>query len=288
MSPIRVLFVDDEDWLLQACARRLRQMKRPEIVAFSTDGQAALERLEQAEQQGWAFDAIVSDLIMPGMDGAALLEFVHDRWPNIVRVLLSGQTCLLDRSNVPQAQMRFGKPAEISAILDAIRFPVLYSRRLSCEQRMEVQGLFDDYLIDQVISLLQLPDAPALLSLDWVPLKLEPACKEIPHRLGALDLCVEDSQKLGLEAIHAVAMCLGVSQLKPGFSKGIPRALDAVAESLDSTPEVRLGRLLPEIMGGWCGTGPIPALYLLSLWGAPGAVLQAAEQSQGLPEALCA
>ena len=82
-----ILFVDDEAKVLDGLRRLLRPMRRQWHMAFCLGGEEALRTLEQE-----AFDVIVSDMRMPGMDGAALLAEVMHRHPNIVRIVLSGQS----------------------------------------------------------------------------------------------------------------------------------------------------------------------------------------------------
>ena len=83
-----VLCVDDEVNILSALKRCLRSAGY--LVMTATSGEQALIQLEQmADQQ--AIDVVLCDMRMPGMDGAQLLEQVHERWPHIVRVLLTGQ-----------------------------------------------------------------------------------------------------------------------------------------------------------------------------------------------------
>ncbi len=83
-----VLCVDDEANILSALKRCLRSAGYCVLTAAS--GEHALAQLENmAEQQ--VIDVVLSDMRMPGMDGAQLLEQVHARWPHIVRVLLTGQ-----------------------------------------------------------------------------------------------------------------------------------------------------------------------------------------------------
>lgn len=78
-----VLCVDDEPNILSA----LRRALRPEgwRVLTAGDGQAALELLGREP-----VDVLISDMRMPGMDGAALLEKVFDGWPDVARILLTG------------------------------------------------------------------------------------------------------------------------------------------------------------------------------------------------------
>jgi CheY-like chemotaxis protein len=54
---------------------------------FVDSAAAALQALDQEE-----YDAIVTDMRMPVMDGAQLLEQVKLRHPNVIRVVLSGQS----------------------------------------------------------------------------------------------------------------------------------------------------------------------------------------------------
>ena len=78
-----VLCVDDEPNILSALKRVLRGSGHCVLTAGS--GAAALAMLEQMP-----VDLIISDMRMPGMDGAQLLEQVHTRWPHVVRMLLTG------------------------------------------------------------------------------------------------------------------------------------------------------------------------------------------------------
>jgi HD-like signal output (HDOD) protein len=84
---MRVLFVDDEPRVLEAIERTLFQLDLDWDVHFAEGGPAALLVLEQAR-----FDVIVSDMRMPGMDGAALLTHVCEKYPHVARIVLSGQT----------------------------------------------------------------------------------------------------------------------------------------------------------------------------------------------------
>lgn len=80
---LTVLFVDDESSILSA----LRRLFRPEGYRILTaeGGAAGLALLEQEK-----VDLVVSDMRMPEMDGATFLRKVRDRWPDSVRILLTG------------------------------------------------------------------------------------------------------------------------------------------------------------------------------------------------------
>jgi response regulator RpfG family c-di-GMP phosphodiesterase len=80
-----VLCVDDEPNILSAIRRALRGSGYRVLTAES--GQQALQLLS-AE----TVHLIVSDMRMPAMDGAQLLEQVRQQWPAITRILLTGQS----------------------------------------------------------------------------------------------------------------------------------------------------------------------------------------------------
>ena len=83
MSRPRVLCVDDEPRVLEGLQRMLHKHF---AVLVSVGGEAALARLSAGE----SFDVVVSDMRMPGMNGAALLAQFRQRAPDTVRMLLTG------------------------------------------------------------------------------------------------------------------------------------------------------------------------------------------------------
>lgn len=82
---IKILFVDDEPNILDALTRMLRPMRFDWSMTFVGSGQTALDALEKE-----AFDVVVSDMKMPGIDGAQLLGEVRRLYPHIIRIILSG------------------------------------------------------------------------------------------------------------------------------------------------------------------------------------------------------
>jgi YesN/AraC family two-component response regulator len=84
---INILFVDDEPAVLEGLENRLRPLRKRWEMRFALGGQQALKEMERLP-----IDVIVSDMRMPGMDGAQLLDAVRDRYPQVARFILSGQT----------------------------------------------------------------------------------------------------------------------------------------------------------------------------------------------------
>ncbi|KAF0174710.1 MAG: Response regulator containing a CheY-like receiver domain and an HD-GYP domain [Limisphaerales bacterium] len=79
----KILCVDDEANVLAGFQRSLRKQFQLETAQ---GGEAALAMLEK----GGAFAVIVSDMRMPGLNGLQLLQRVKQRWPDAVRVMLTG------------------------------------------------------------------------------------------------------------------------------------------------------------------------------------------------------
>ena len=78
-----LLFVDDELSILSS----LKRLFRPHGYRILTAGGGA-EGLEILAKE--SVDLVISDMRMPEMDGAQFLEQVRNRWPHIVRILLTG------------------------------------------------------------------------------------------------------------------------------------------------------------------------------------------------------
>jgi len=82
-----VLFVDDEPNILNAIKRAV--LDETFNAHFALCGQEALEILEKEP-----IGVIVTDIRMPGMDGLTLLRKVKEKYPETVRIVLSGYTQL--------------------------------------------------------------------------------------------------------------------------------------------------------------------------------------------------
>lgn len=82
----RILFVDDEERVLQGLGRMLRPMRTAWAMEFARGGEEALALLARAPA-----DVLVTDMRMPGMDGSELLARVRECFPTTVRIILTGQ-----------------------------------------------------------------------------------------------------------------------------------------------------------------------------------------------------
>src|SRR6266581_9706496 len=78
-----LLLVEDEAPLRDAIAEQLTD--RGYLVEQAESGEIALERLAD-----FAYDIIVSDLRLPGIDGSTLVESAVARYPDIIAVVITG------------------------------------------------------------------------------------------------------------------------------------------------------------------------------------------------------
>lgn len=91
MAKTRILFVDDEPNVLDGLRRMLRRHRDEWEMIFAGSGAEALARMAEAP-----CDVIVTDMKMPGMSGAELLEKVVKVYPGMARIVLSGH---IDEAN---------------------------------------------------------------------------------------------------------------------------------------------------------------------------------------------
>jgi len=143
----RIMFVDDEPMVLNGLRRSLHGMREVWDMQFVESAAAALQVLEKE-----SYDAIISDMRMPSMDGADLLDQVKQRYPDTVRMILSGQSSrgAVFRSIAPAHQF-LSKPCDPQELAD----------RLS--QAFAMRDLLSNQSVKTVVSRLRsLPSLPAL------------------------------------------------------------------------------------------------------------------------------
>lgn len=113
----RVLLVDDEPKITNAIRRLLRS---EELKIFEADSGAAGLRILDAEP----IDLVISDHRMPEMTGAEFLAEVSDRYPNTIRLMLSGQAdmdAVIDAVNRGSIAKFLTKPWSNDALRETVR-----------------------------------------------------------------------------------------------------------------------------------------------------------------------
>jgi HD-like signal output (HDOD) protein len=139
MTLKRILFVDDEVNVLDGLRNVLRKQRREWDMVFANGGEAALVELDKGP-----FDVIVSDMRMPGMDGAQLLQAVKDRYPGTARIVLSGHA---EREAVlrtlPVAHQYLSKPCDEEQLRSVITRTCNLQALLQDETIRRAIGHFD-------------------------------------------------------------------------------------------------------------------------------------------------
>lgn len=116
MRPDRVLLVDDEESFVEILAERMRS--RGLEVNCATSGREALQKAQEA-----AYDAVVLDLAMPGLDGLETLRRMRELQPDLQVMILSGRATV--KTAVEAIQLGaidiFEKPTEVETLVERIR-----------------------------------------------------------------------------------------------------------------------------------------------------------------------
>ncbi len=197
----RILFVDDEQAVLEGLRGMLHRQRRLWDMTFTQDPRAALDELGRAP-----FDVVVADMRMPGMDGAELLGQVKERYPAVARLVLSGHA---DHATVaralPVAQQYLSKPCDGDVLLRVI------------ERVCELQGLVAGTAVREIVG-----------RMDRLP--------SIPATYFSLTRSIEDPTARTDEIARIVqtdpAMCAKVLQMVNSAYFGLSRPMSSVAHAI--------------------------------------------------------
>ncbi len=113
--PSKILIVDDEAAHMTALCDTLRNQGY-QTAGFSTPA-AALAEVEQGR-----FDLLLTDLMMPGMDGIALLEAARQKDPELAAIIMTGQGTIATAVEAMKsgAMDYILKPFKLSAVLPVL------------------------------------------------------------------------------------------------------------------------------------------------------------------------
>ena len=232
----RLLFVDDETLVLQGLRRTLHGMRGQWKMTFVDGAEKALEALAQEP-----YDAIITDMKMPRMDGADLLEEVKKRYPAMVRMVLSGQAnqeAVL--RSVGPAHQYLSKPCNPQEL------------KLRLAQAFEMRDLVHNQKVREAVSgLKSIPSLPGMY-------------QEILDELRSDDASLE---RIGRIVSKDAGMAAKVLQLANSAFMGVRYEVSnpTQAVSLIGTEMVRALVLSVHVFSQFEEqAGPIP--YLRDLW----------------------
>lgn len=171
-----LLLVDDEPSILSALRRLFRPQGWRTLIAEG--GEAALELARQNQ-----VDLIISDMRMPGMDGARLLAHLHEMQPDAVRILLTGYadiTSTIAAINGGRIHRYIAKPWDDNDIVLVVREALarrtleLRNRELNAlatrqnEELRQLNGRLEDRVKQRTAEIAQIND---MLELAYAELK---------------------------------------------------------------------------------------------------------------------
>ena len=213
-----ILFVDDEQSILKGLQRSLRGQRKEWDMVFVDSAEAALKIVNKKN-----FDAIVSDMRMPGMDGAQLLQILAADHPELVRIILSGHS---DEEMIMQsigtAHQFLTKPCDTNVLKDTLN-RTLALRGLLDNERLHsfVTGISSLPSIPQTYQKIMdtLHSADASLQEVGEIISTDPAMTAkilqlVNSAFFGLGRQISNSKEattlIGLDAIKALALSIGI------------------------------------------------------------------------------
>jgi DNA-binding NtrC family response regulator len=140
-----LLIVDDEAGLREAIAERLGD--HGFIVEQAASGEEALERLA-----AFAFDILITDLRLPGIDGRQVLDAAIERYPELIAIVITGFGTVKDAVEaIKQGASDFiTKPFQFDALMHVLR-SAMEQRRLKSENAYLRSQLEERYRFEGII-----------------------------------------------------------------------------------------------------------------------------------------
>lgn len=137
-----VLFVDDQKEILDLLKLKLKDKHYRTFFADSSDSALALLKKQEIH-------VVVTDLLMPGTNGIALLQELKTHYPGIVRIVLSGLsqvTSILSAINNGDIYRYITKPWKIdeqaeTIINSALEYSEFLKSRMECEENFSSDDL---------------------------------------------------------------------------------------------------------------------------------------------------
>ncbi len=192
---LNILFVDDEPNIIQGLRRMLHSMRNEWKMKFVESGEEALKFLS-AEQ----VDILITDMRMPKMDGARLLTIVREKYPRVVRIILSGYSekeFIMKTSST--AHQFLAKPCSMETLKNTIK-RIQNLRTLVCSEELK----------EKVVGLSNLPSLPNLY-------------KKLDDELKSANVSLKN---IGNIISHDITMTAKILQMVNSAFFGLPQKIN--------------------------------------------------------------
>lgn len=176
-SEARILLVDDEQSVLNALNRFFR--RNDYEVQMCVSAREALKLMENSEP----FHLVISDYKMPEMNGIEFLSIVRSRWPETVRIVLSGfadYSAIIDATNQGNIYKFISKPWDEDFLLDSVQEALKLN---SCNLRRSMQSR----MLDEALAHLGSLESDGLVSQSQVLSVYHTLLDQMPVGLVGID-----------------------------------------------------------------------------------------------------
>lgn len=214
---LAILCVDDEPSILDTLEIEISKVFQEEdyLIEVAESGEEALELIDELLEQEYEIAVIISDHIMPNLKGDELLQQVHDKLPNTLKIMLTGQADVQAIGNVinyAQLYRYIPKPwnsEELRLIIKEAVHSYLHEKMMS-EQHEKLKQL--DMLKDQFLANtsheLRTPLNGIIGASEFLQSELEEQLTDIQAEM--LSVISQSSNRL----LHLVSDILDFSNLK--------------------------------------------------------------------------
>ncbi|MBU1002087.1 MAG: HDOD domain-containing protein [Proteobacteria bacterium] len=197
----RILFVDDEPKVLGGIRRMLFDMRGEWELLFAESGQRALEIIAEG-----LVDVIVTDILMPEMDGVELLGRIREEYPSVTRIAMSGQSSAKFSALAALTVHQYlSKPCSVEDLKAVIN------------QAMGRERILDDPALKRMISRVErLPSVPAIY-------------RQLTDELAKPEPSL---QAIGVIVSRDVSMCAKLLQLVNSSFFGFARHIESPEQAV--------------------------------------------------------
>lgn len=232
----RIIFVDDEEAIIRSYQRAFFDREDEWDMAFAFSAKEAIALMEKE-----TFDVLVTDIRMPEMDGIELLKVVMKRWPEVIRIIVSGQfdeQVVLNSINLVQKYIF--KPCEPKDIQDAVE---------AC--LVSVKDFDNENVKSNIGDINNLPSLPSIY-------------EELVSLLRQPNVSVDE---VGSTISRDISLTAKVIRLVNSAFFGLRRVITAPSEAVIyiGFETVKAIVLSSEVFGSMLAAG-IPEDYLNNLW----------------------